>query len=103
MSRIGRAPIHIPAGVTVTVGEDNLVYFKGPLGISYCKFPLNMKIKIEDGVLTVTRPSDNKSFRSLHALIYTIINKMFLSVTQGFTKNLAFDGEVIVPLSKARI
>ena len=68
MSRIGRAPIHIPAGVTVTVGDDNLVHVKGPKGELSRKISMEMKISIEDGVLTVARPSDDKTHRSLHGL-----------------------------------
>ena len=81
MSRIGRAPIHIPAGVTVTVGDDNLVHVKGPKGELSRKISMEMKISIEDGVLTVARPSDDKTHRSLHGLS-----------TQGFTKNLEIAG-----------
>ena len=92
MSRIGRAPIHIPAGVTVTVGEDNLVHVKGPKGELSRKISTEMKISIEDGVLTVARPSDDKTHRSLHGLSRTLINNMVVGVTQGFTKNLEIAG-----------
>ena len=92
MSRIGRAPIHIPAGVTVTVGEDNLVHVKGPKGELSRKISMEMKISIEDGVLTVARPSDDKIHRSLHGLSRTLINNMVVGVTQGFTKNLEIAG-----------
>ena len=92
MSRIGRAPIHIPAGVTVTVGDDNLVHVKGPKGELSRKISTEMKITIEDGVLTVARPSDDKIHRSLHGLSRTLINNMVVGVTQGFTKNLEIAG-----------
>ena len=92
MSRIGRAPIHIPAGVTVTVGEDNLVHVKGPKGELSRKISTEMKISIEDGVLTVARPSDDKTHRSLHGLSRTLINNMVVGVTAGFTKNLEIAG-----------
>ena len=92
MSRIGRAPIHIPAGVTVTVGEDNLVHVKGPKGELSRKISTEMKISIEDGVLTVARPSDDKTHRSLHGLSRTLINNMVVGVTTGFTKNLEIAG-----------
>ena len=92
MSRIGRAPITIPAGVTLTVDEDNLVHVKGPKGELSRKINKDMKITIEDGVLTVTRPSDDKMHRSLHGLSRTLINNMVVGVTQGFTKNLEING-----------
>ena len=85
MSRIGRAPIEIPAGVTVKVDDDNLVHVKGPKGE-------DMKISIEGNVLTVTRPSDDKTHRSLHGLSRTLIHNMVVGVTQGFTKNLEIVG-----------
>lgn len=92
MSRIGRAPIQIPAGVTVSVGDDNLVHVKGPKGELSRKISTEMKISIEDGVLTVARPSDDKTHRSLHGLSRTLINNMVVGVTQGFTKNLEIAG-----------
>ena len=92
MSRIGRAPIHIPAGVTVTVGDENLVHVKGPKGELSRKISMDMKITIEDGVLTVVRPSDDKTHRSLHGLSRTLLNNMVVGVTQGFTKNLEIAG-----------
>lgn len=92
MSRIGRAPISIPAGVTVSVDEDNLVLVKGPKGQLSRKISSDMKITIEDGVITVTRPSDNKTHRSLHGLSRTLINNMVVGVTAGFTKQLEIAG-----------
>lgn len=92
MSRIGRAPITIPAGVTVTVDAENLVHVKGPKGELSRKINQDMKITIEDGVLTVARPSDDKTHRSLHGLSRTLINNMVVGVTQGFTKNLEING-----------
>ena len=68
MSRIGRAPIHIPSGVTVTVGAENLVKVKGPKGELSRVIHPDMKITVEDGVVTVARPSDDKTHRSLHGL-----------------------------------
>ena len=92
MSRIGRAPITIPAGVTVTVADDNLVHVKGPKGELSRKIHQDMKINIEDGVLTVSRPSDDKLHRSMHGLSRTLINNMVVGVTEGFTKNLEISG-----------
>ncbi|MBQ7629560.1 MAG: 50S ribosomal protein L6 [Selenomonadaceae bacterium] len=92
MSRIGRAPITIPAGVTVKVDAENLVHVKGPKGELSRKINQDMKIIIEEGVLTVARPSDDKTHRSLHGLSRTLINNMVVGVTQGFTKNLEING-----------
>lgn len=92
MSRIGRAPITIPAGVTVSVDVDNLVLVKGPMGQLSRKISSLLKITIEDGVITVTRPSDNKTHRSLHGLSRTLINNMVVGVTSGFTKQLEIAG-----------
>ena len=92
MSRIGRAPIEIPAGVTVKVGDDNLVHVKGPKGELSRKIRPEMKITVEGNVLTVTRPSDIKEHRSLHGLSRTLINNMVIGVTTGFSKNLEING-----------
>ena len=92
MSRIGRAPITIPAGVTITVGDDNVVRVKGPKGELSRKIHQDMKISIEEGVLKVERPSDDKMHRSMHGLSRTLINNMVVGVTEGFTKNLEING-----------
>ena len=92
MSRIGRAPIEIPVGVTVNIDEENLVHVKGPKGELSRKIRPEMKISVEGNVLTVTRPSDNKLHRSLHGLSRTLINNMVVGVTTGFTKNLEING-----------
>lgn len=92
MSRIGRAPITVPAGVTVTVGDDNTVLVKGPKGELSQKVHKDLKITIDGGVLTVSRPSDDKTHRSMHGLYRTLINNMVVGVTQGFTKNLEIAG-----------
>ena len=92
MSRIGRAPIEIPAGVTVKVGDDNLVQVKGPKGELSRKIRPEMKITVEGNVLTVTRPSDIKEHRSLHGLSRTLINNMVIGVTTGFSKELEING-----------
>lgn len=83
---------NIPAGVTVTVGEDNLAHVKGHKGELSRKISTQVKITFEDGVLTVARPSDDKTHRSLHGLSRTLINNMVVGVTQGFTKNLEITG-----------
>lgn len=92
MSRIGRAPIAIPAGVTVTVGDDNLVKVKGPKGELSRRIHQDMKVSVEGATVTVTRPSDDKMHRSLHGLSRTLINNMVLGVTEGFSKNLEING-----------
>ena len=92
MSRIGRAPVEIPAGVTVKVDEDNLVHVKGPKGELSRRINMDMKISIEGNILTVARPSDDKTHRSLHGLSRTLIHNMVVGVTAGFTKNLEITG-----------
>ena len=92
MSRIGRAPITIPAGVTVKVDDNNLVHVKGPKGELSRRINQDMKINIEGNILTVTRPSDDKTHRSLHGLSRTLIHNMVVGVTTGFTKNLEITG-----------
>jgi large subunit ribosomal protein L6 len=92
MSRIGRAPITIPAGVTVTLAEDNTVIVKGPKGELTRSFNKDMMIEIEENVLTVKRPSDVKEHRSLHGLTRTLISNMVIGVTEGFSKTLEING-----------
>ena len=92
MSRIGRAPIEIPAGVTVTLGEDNLVKVKGPKGELSRHIHPDMKVTVEGNVITVTRPSDDKTHRSLHGLSRTLIHNMVVGVTEGYKKTLEVNG-----------
>ncbi|BEP30112.1 50S ribosomal protein L6 [Helicovermis profundi] len=92
MSRIGRAPITIPSGVTVTVSDENLVAVKGPLGELSEKIDMNMKIVIDGETLTVERPNDNKRNRSLHGLSRTLIDNMVIGVTKGYEKKLKIIG-----------
>ncbi len=92
MSRIGRAPITIPAGVTVTVASDNTVTVKGALGTLTETFKPTMKITQEGNTLTVTRPDDEKENRALHGLTRTLLNNMIVGVTQGFSKKLEIVG-----------
>ena len=92
MSRIGRAPIDIPAGVTISVGDDNLVKVKGPKGELTRQIHHDMKVTVEGAVVTVTRPSDDKMHRSLHGLSRTLIHNMVVGVTEGFSKNLEING-----------
>ena len=92
MSRIGRAPIAVPAGVTVTIGEGNLVTVKGPLGELQEKFTSVLTIAQEGNTLTVTRPNDEKEVRALHGLTRTLLNNMVVGVTTGFAKKLEIVG-----------
>ena len=92
MSRIGRMPIEVPAGVTVTIAEDNVVTVKGPLGTLTEKFNSRMMIKLEGNVLTVTRPTDEKEDRSVHGLSRALLNNMVVGVTTGFSKTLEIIG-----------
>ena len=91
MSRIGNSPITVPAGVTVKV-EDNLVSVKGPKGELARQISKEMKVELKDGVITVTRPSDDKTHRSLHGLSRTLINNMIIGVTDGYSKSLEIQG-----------
>ena len=92
MSRIGRMPIAIPAGVTVDVAENNTVTVKGPKGELKRTLPAEMDIKMEDGQLTVARPNDLKKMKSLHGLTRTLINNMIVGVTDGYEKKLEVNG-----------
>ncbi len=92
MSRIGKHPITIPAGVTITVSDDNTVTVKGPKGQLSEKISTRMKVSMEDGILKVERPSDAKEDRSLHGLSRTLINNMVVGTTTGFEKKLEING-----------
>ena len=92
MSRIGRMPIAIPAGVTVEVAENNKVTVKGPKGTLSRVLPSEMEIKVEGSEVTVTRPNDLKKMKSLHGLTRTLVNNMVVGVTDGFTKQLEVNG-----------
>jgi large subunit ribosomal protein L6 len=92
MSRIGRAPIPVPPKVQVTWTDENFVTVKGPKGeLSYLVDPA-LTLKLEDGSLTVTRPSDSKEHKSKHGLYRTLVNNMVVGVTNGYTKQLEIHG-----------
>ena len=91
MSRIGKLPITVPANVTVTI-ENNLVTVKGPKGELNRQINKDMILKLEDAILTVERPSDDKEHRAMHGLSRTLINNMVIGVTEGFTKTLEING-----------
>ena len=92
MSRIGRMPVAIPAGVTVTIAENNNVTVKGPKGTLVRDLPVEMEIKEEDGHIVVTRPNDLKKMKSLHCLTRTLIHIMIQGVTEGYEKKLEVNG-----------
>ena len=92
MSRIGRMPIAIPAGVTVSLAENNHVTVKGPKGTLERTLPVEMEIKVEGEEVTVTRPNDLKKMKSLHGLTRTLINNMVIGVTEGYEKVLEVNG-----------
>ena len=92
MSRIGREPITVPAGVTVTVAEGNVVTVKGPLGELSQTFHSELTIAQDGDKLLVTRPNDEKENRALHGLTRTLLNNMVVGVTKGFEKKLEIVG-----------
>ncbi len=92
MSRIGRAPITVPAKVQVNWTEDNLVTVKGPKGQLSQQVDPALTLALEDGTLSVTRPSDSKEHKAKHGLYRTLVNNMVLGVTTGFTKQLEIHG-----------
>ena len=92
MSRIGRLPVAIPAGVTVEVAANNVVTVTGPKGTLVKELPVEMEIKVEGEEVVVTRPSDLKKMKSLHGLTRTLINNMVVGVTNGYEKVLEVNG-----------
>lgn len=92
MSRIGRMPIAIPAGVTVDIAENNKVTVKGPKGTLERVLPIEMEIKVEGAEVTVSRPNDLKRMKSLHGLTRTLINNMVIGVNDGYQKELEING-----------
>ena len=92
MSRIGRAPITLPAGVELTVGEGNLVTVKGPKGTLTRQLAPQMTLEVEGNTLHVKRPNDDKQNRALHGLTRTLVNDMVIGVTEGFSKTLEIQG-----------
>ena len=92
MSRIGREPIAVPQGVTVTVAEGNAVTVKGPLGELKQNFCSALEIKQEGATIVVTRPNDQKEMRALHGLTRTLLNNMVVGVTTGYAKKLEIVG-----------
>ena len=92
MSRIGRLPVVVPAGVTVEVKENNNVVVKGSKGTLERNLPVEMDIKVEDGHVVVTRPNDLKKMKALHGLTRTLIHNMVVGVSEGYEKVLEVNG-----------
>ena len=92
MSRIGRMPITVPAGVTVDIAEGNVVTVKGPKGELTQALRPEMKLKLDGAVLTVERPSEDKLHRSLHGLTRSLLHNMVVGVTDGYKKELEVNG-----------
>ncbi len=84
MSRIGRAPISIPAGVTVTISKDNVVSVKGPKGELHQAVDTEITVSQEDGIVTVSRPTEQKRHKALHGLYRSLLNNMVIGVTEGY-------------------
>ena len=92
MSRIGREPIVVPAGVEVTIGENNVVTVKGPLGTLTEQYSTAMTIAKDGDKITVTRPNDDKEMRALHGLTRTLIKNMIVGAKEGYQKKLQIVG-----------
>ena len=86
MSRIGKLPIHVPAGVTVTI-KDNVVTVKGPKGEMTQAVNPDINVTLEDGIIHLTRPTDEKNHRALHGLYRSLINNMVVGCSEGTKKN----------------
>jgi len=92
MSRIGKMPVNIPAGVDITIAPDNTVTVKGPKGERSEKISGKINVKLEDGVINVTRNDDNKESKSLHGLSRSLVNNMVVGVSDGFERRLDING-----------
>ncbi len=92
MSRIGKLPIPVPAGVTVTVDDRNLVVVKGPKGQLSQQVNPDITLKLDNGILTLTRPTDNKPHKAMHGLYRSLVHNMVVGVTTGFERQLEMVG-----------
>ncbi len=92
MSRIGKLPISLPSGVAVTVGEDNVITLKGPKGELKQHVNPDIKVEVENGVLTVIRPTDDREHRAMHGLYRSLLHNMVIGVSEGFRKELELVG-----------
>ncbi len=92
MSRIGKLPIPVPAGVTVSVDKSNVVTVKGPKGELKRQIDLDLKVNVEDGQITVERPTEQKRHKALHGLFRTLIHNMVVGVNEGYVKEMEVVG-----------
>ena len=92
MSRIGKSPISLPKGVTVTVGKDNIIAVKGPKGELKQAIDRDIKVEVNEGVLTISRPTDQIRHRSLHGLYRALLANLVTGVTDGYKKDLELVG-----------
>jgi len=92
MSRIGKAPVTVPSGVTVTVGNDNIITVKGPKGELKQNIDRDMKVEVKDGTINIARPTDQIRHRALHGLSRALIANMVKGVTDGYAKKLELIG-----------
>jgi large subunit ribosomal protein L6 len=92
MSRIGKQPITVPSGVTVTVGNDNVITVKGPKGTLTQQIDRDIKVEVKDGEVNVTRPTDQIRHRAMHGLYRSLLSNMVKGVTEGFKKQLELVG-----------
>ena len=92
MSRIGKSPISIPAGVTINVDKDNMITVKGPKGELKQQVNPNIKVEVENNVITLSRPDDNRENRSMHGLYRSLLNNMVTGVSEGFKKEMELVG-----------
>jgi len=92
MSRIGKLPVNLPAGVTITVNDANVVSVKGPLGTLSQKLDKDIRVEVENNHLTVSRPNEEKRTKSLHGLYRSLIDNMVVGVSSGYKKELELVG-----------
>ncbi len=92
MSRIGKLPVNLPSGVTITVSDDNLVSVKGPLGTLSQKVDSDIKVEVENNTIILSRPNDEKRLKSLHGLYRALIANMVVGVSKGYRKDLELVG-----------
>ena len=92
MSRIGKLPVNLPSGVTITVDDDNLVSVKGPLGTLSQKVDSEISVEVENNEIILSRPNDEKRLKSLHGLYRALIANMVVGVSKGYRKDLELVG-----------
>ncbi len=92
MSRIGKLPVNLPKGVTVSISDDNVVSVKGPLGELKQTVDKDLKVEVVDNQIIITRPSESKNHKSLHGLYRALIANMVTGVSQGYKKELELVG-----------